>query len=138
MKIFLKCLQVNYILGDNPKKMSYVVGYGESYPLHVHHRAASIRWDDHRYSCSEGDQWLNSKEANPNTVVGAMVAGPDKSDGFWDERKQPWFTEPSISSNAGLVAALIALHDPPSHSSASNGVNYLLGLDKLGLFDKVH
>ena len=26
------------------------------------------------------------------------------------------FTEPTISSNAGLVAALIALHDPPSIS----------------------
>nr|GMC54565.1 endoglucanase 9-like [Ipomoea batatas] len=128
--------QVNYILGDNPGKMSYVVGYGERYPLQVHHRAASIRWDNRRYFCAEGEQWLESKEANPNTLVGAMVAGPDKSERFWDERKQPWFTEPSISSNAGLVAALIALHDPPSHSSGSNGVN--LGLDKLGLFDKVH
>ncbi|KAD6795513.1 hypothetical protein E3N88_06409 [Mikania micrantha] len=30
--------QIDYILGKNPRKMSYVVGYGNHYPKHVHHR----------------------------------------------------------------------------------------------------
>ncbi|GLJ18832.1 hypothetical protein SUGI_0336430 [Cryptomeria japonica] len=34
--------QMDYILGRNPQKMSYVVGHGNHYPKHVHHRAASI------------------------------------------------------------------------------------------------
>ncbi|KAG5612191.1 hypothetical protein H5410_023472, partial [Solanum commersonii] len=38
-------------------------------------------------------------------------------DVFSDKRSKPWFTEPSIASNAGLVAALVALHDPPTASS---------------------
>ncbi|KAL5560403.1 hypothetical protein UlMin_036614 [Ulmus minor] len=124
--------QVNYILGDNPMRMSYMVAYGQQFPTQVHHRSASIPWDDgKRYSCEDGKRWLLSKDPNPNVLVGAMVGGPDSFDKFVDERDKPTFTEPSISSNAGLVAALIALHDPPSGS----GIN--LGMDLMGLFEKI-
>uniref|UniRef100_A0A0V0HTF6 Endoglucanase n=1 Tax=Solanum chacoense TaxID=4108 RepID=A0A0V0HTF6_SOLCH len=34
--------QVDYILGENPQKMSYMVGFGTNYPQEVHHRGASI------------------------------------------------------------------------------------------------
>ena len=34
--------QANYILGSNPKGMSYMVGYGASFPTHAHHRASSV------------------------------------------------------------------------------------------------
>ncbi|KAH9757454.1 Endoglucanase 10 [Citrus sinensis] len=129
--------QVHYILGDNPMKMSYMVGFGDKYPYQVHHRSASIPWDDgQHYTCAEGDRWLYSKEPNPNLLVGAMVAGPDIFDNFSDERDKLWFTEPSIASNAGLVAALIALHDPPRKSSNSASLN--LGIDQTGIFDKIH
>ncbi|XP_044512254.1 endoglucanase 25-like [Mangifera indica] len=127
--------QVNYILGDNPMKMSYMVGFGDNYPTQVHHRSASIPWDGQYYSCEEGDKWLNSKEPNPNVLLGAMVAGPDEFDNFTDDRGKPLFSEPSIASNAGLVAALIALHDPPHKSSNLNVLN--LGIDQLGIFDKI-
>ncbi|XP_055835331.1 endoglucanase 9-like isoform X1 [Solanum dulcamara] len=127
--------QVNYILGDNPLKMSYVVGYGNTYPVQVHHRAASIPWDGEQRTCSEGNQWLNSRKGNPNTILGAMVAGPNKDDVFSDERSKPWFTEPNIASNAGLVAALVALHDPPTGFSDPIGGN--LGIDKNGMFENV-
>ncbi|KAH9757455.1 Endoglucanase 10 [Citrus sinensis] len=130
-------LCVHYILGDNPMKMSYMVGFGDKYPYQVHHRSASIPWDDgQHYTCAEGDRWLYSKEPNPNLLVGAMVAGPDIFDNFSDERDKLWFTEPSIASNAGLVAALIALHDPPRKSSNSASLN--LGIDQTGIFDKIH
>ncbi|KAL5846293.1 hypothetical protein ACOSQ3_009817 [Xanthoceras sorbifolium] len=127
--------QVNYILGDNPMKMSYMVGFGDKYPTQVHHRSASIPWDGHHYSCEEGDGWLQSKKPNPNVLLGALVAGPDEFENFLDERGKPWFTEPSIASNAGLVAALVALHEPPRKSS-STGFN--LGMDQIGIFDKIH
>ncbi|KAF8026491.1 hypothetical protein BT93_F3082 [Corymbia citriodora subsp. variegata] len=128
--------QIDYILGDNPMKMSYVVGFGGQYPLQVHHRSASIPWDGQKYSCSEGDGWLHSKDPNPNVLLGAMVGGPDQLDHFIDERDKPWFTEPSIASNAGLVAALIAHHNPHSHPVDSSGNN--LGIDQMGIFEKVH
>ncbi|KAM3281999.1 hypothetical protein P3S67_027646 [Capsicum chacoense] len=34
--------QVDYILGENPRKMSYMVGFGTNYPQQIHHRGASI------------------------------------------------------------------------------------------------
>jgi len=34
--------QINYILGDNPRKGSYVVGFGENSPKHPHHRTARV------------------------------------------------------------------------------------------------
>ncbi|TXG53340.1 hypothetical protein EZV62_022509 [Acer yangbiense] len=129
-------LKVNYILGDNPMKMSYMVGFGDKYPTQVHHRSASIPWDNHHYSCAEGDRWLYSTEPNPNVLLGALVAGPDEFDKFSDERGKPWFTEPSIASNAGLVAALVALHEPPRKSS--NSITFNLGMDQMGIFDNIH
>lgn len=131
--------QVNYILGDNPMKMSYMVGFGDKFPSQVHHRSASTPWDGHHYSCKVGDKWRDSKDPNPNVLVGAMVGGPDQFDKFIDERNKQVFTEPTISSNAGLVAALIALHDPPHTKKHKKKGDYdtQLGIDQMGIFDKI-
>lgn len=101
--------QIDYILGKNPRKMSYVVGFGNHYPKHVHHRGASIPKNKVKYNCKGGWKWRDSKKPNPNTLVGAMVAGPDAHDGFHDVRTNYNYTEPTIAGNAGLVAALVAL-----------------------------
>ncbi|XP_058099696.1 endoglucanase 10-like [Magnolia sinica] len=127
--------QVQYILGNNPLKMSYLVGFGDHFPTQVHHRAASILWDDQYYSCAEGSRWLHSRDPNPNVLIGAMVAGPDQDDKFSDERDAPQYTEPSLSGNAGLVAALIALYDPTSPSSTSNEIDG--GIDQMGIFANI-
>ncbi|CAA7047458.1 unnamed protein product [Microthlaspi erraticum] len=34
--------QVDYILGNNPMKMSYMVGFGSKYPTQPHHRGSSL------------------------------------------------------------------------------------------------
>ncbi|KAI4375512.1 hypothetical protein MLD38_013372 [Melastoma candidum] len=101
--------QMDYILGKNPRRMSYVVGFGNHYPKHVHHRGASIPKNKIKYSCKGGWKWRDSSKPNPNTLVGAMVAGPDKHDGFHDVRTNYNYTEPTLAGNAGLVAALVAL-----------------------------
>ncbi|XP_074567572.1 endoglucanase 9-like [Curcuma longa] len=109
--------QIDYILGKNPQKMSYVVGFGGRYPKHVHHRGASIPKNGVKYGCKGGWKWRDTKKPNPNTVVGAMVAGPDRHDGFRDVRTNYNYTEPTLAGNAGLVAALVAL------SGEANGVD---------------
>ncbi|KAF2582786.1 hypothetical protein F2Q68_00002150 [Brassica cretica] len=101
--------QIDYILGKNPPKMSYLVGFGTKYPKHVHHRGASIPKNKVKYNCKGGWKWRDSKKPNPNTIEGAMVAGPDKRDGFRDVRTNYNYTEPTLAGNAGLVAALVAL-----------------------------
>ncbi|CAL0326428.1 unnamed protein product [Lupinus luteus] len=118
--------QINYILGNNPQNMSYIVGFGKQYPKHVHHRGASISKNNVKYKCKEGLQWRDTPKPNPNTIIGAMVAGPDKNDGFQDVRSNYNYTEPTLAGNAGLVAALVAL------SGVEN-----IGIDKNTIFSAV-
>ncbi|KAK9750145.1 hypothetical protein RND81_02G176500 [Saponaria officinalis] len=118
--------QINYILGKNPRKISYLVGFGNHYPKQVHHRGASIPKNKIKYNCKGGWKWRDSKKANPNTIVGAMVAGPDRHDGFHDIRMNYNYTEPTLAGNAGLVAALVALSGDKS-----------IGIDKNTIFSAV-
>ncbi|KAF0891811.1 hypothetical protein E2562_010992 [Oryza meyeriana var. granulata] len=122
--------QVNYILGDNPKKMSYVVGYGKKYPRRLHHRGASTPHNGIKYSCTGGYKWRNAKGADPNLLVGAMVGGPDKNDQFKDARLTYAQNEPTMVGNAGLVAALVAL----TNSGRGAGVT---AVDKNTMFSAV-
>ncbi|CAN6803947.1 unnamed protein product, partial [Brassica oleracea] len=69
MIVFAKS-QIDYILGTNPMKTSYLVGYGPKYPTRVHHRGASIA-SDKEYKgfigCTQGyDYWYGRSEPNSN------------------------------------------------------------------------
>ncbi|KAM7273852.1 hypothetical protein ACFE04_028516 [Oxalis oulophora] len=110
--------QMDYILGKNPKNTSYVVGYGNKFPRHVHHRGASIPNDKKKYTCKGGYKWLDSGKANPNNITGAMVGGPVGGDGFNDVRSNYNYTEPTLAGNAALVAALVSLT-----TSAGTGID---------------
>lgn len=111
-------MQMDYILGNNPMKMSYVAGYGNKFPRHVHHRGASTPNDHKYYSCTGGWKWFNTNNANPNSITGAMVGGPDQFDKFSDLRDHYNNTEPTMAGNAGLVAALVSLT-----TTAGNGID---------------
>ncbi|KAF8116692.1 hypothetical protein N665_0015s0066 [Sinapis alba] len=99
--------QVDYILGKNPQNLSYLVGFGQKYPKHVHHMGASIP-KNKKVTCEGGWKWKESTKENPNTIEGAMVAGPDKNDAFHDVRVNYNYTQATLVGNAGLVAALVA------------------------------
>ncbi|KAL0317064.1 UNVERIFIED_CONTAM: Endoglucanase 12 [Sesamum angustifolium] len=65
--------QVDYILGTNPKQMSYMVGVGSYYPRRVHHRGASIvsiKRDATPVECNRGFEWLHKDADNPNVLDG--------------------------------------------------------------------
>ncbi|XP_044484580.1 endoglucanase 1-like [Mangifera indica] len=101
--------QVDYILGDNPAKMSYMVGFGPKFPQHVHHRGSSLpsihAHPDH-IDCNDGFQYLYSSSSNPNTLVGAILGGPDNKDNFSDDRNNYQQSEPATYINAPFVGAL--------------------------------
>ncbi|XP_051117057.1 endoglucanase 5 [Andrographis paniculata] len=99
--------QADYILGKNPESMSYLVGYGRNYPVHVHHRGASITPVSILHSpvgCVEGfETWYKRLEPNPNVIYGALVGGPNSKDKFFDDRSNYEQTEPTLSGTAPLV-----------------------------------
>ncbi|CAM8938285.1 hypothetical protein QQ045_013579 [Rhodiola kirilowii] len=102
--------QVDYILGDNPLGMSYMVGYGEHFPRRIHHRGSSVPSvlaHPARIGCKQGSKYFLSPNPNPNLLVGAVVGGPNNvSDAFPDSR--PYFqeSEPTTYINAPLVGLL--------------------------------
>ncbi|XP_058095965.1 endoglucanase 6-like isoform X2 [Magnolia sinica] len=116
--------QVDYILGDNPRATSYMVGYGSNYPRQVHHRASSIvsiKVDPTFVSCRGGyNTWYGKKASDPNLLVGAVVGGPDAYDNFADERDNYEQTEPATYNNAPLLGILARL------DGGNGGLNQLL------------
>ncbi|EOA37572.1 hypothetical protein CARUB_v10011914mg [Capsella rubella] len=104
--------QVDYVLGDNPMKMSYMVGYGPKYPRRIHHRGSSlpsVAAHPSKIQCHDGFSMYTSQSPNPNDLVGAVVGGPDHNDQFPDERSDYGRSEPATYINAPLVGALAYL-----------------------------
>ncbi|KAK6922610.1 Glycoside hydrolase family 9 [Dillenia turbinata] len=102
--------QADYVLGNNPMGMSYLVGYGGNYPQYVHHRGASIPVDA-KTGCQDGFKWLKSLDPNPNVAVGALVGGPFLNETYFDSRNNSQQGEPSTYNSAlmvGLLSGLVA------------------------------
>ncbi|KAL3514754.1 hypothetical protein ACH5RR_027471 [Cinchona calisaya] len=100
--------QADYVLGNNPEKMSYVVGYGDNYPKFVHHRGASIPTDSNT-GCKDGFQWLDSDKPNPNVAVGGLVGGPFLNETYIDSRNNSMQAEPTTYNSALIVGLLSGL-----------------------------
>ncbi|KAL5571749.1 hypothetical protein UlMin_021346 [Ulmus minor] len=102
--------QVDYILGVNPLKMSYMVGYGPYYPKRIHHRGSSLpsmASHPQAIGCEGGFQpFYYSATPNPNILVGAVVGGPNQNDGYSDDRTDYSHSEPATYINAAIVGPL--------------------------------
>ncbi|KAK9271453.1 hypothetical protein L1049_027044 [Liquidambar formosana] len=101
--------QADYVLGNNPLKMSYLVGYGDKYPQYVHHRGASIPANA-TTGCTDGvTQWRDSTAPNPNIASGALVGGPFLNETYIDSRINSKQGEPSTYNSALIVGLLSSL-----------------------------
>ncbi|XP_047327872.1 endoglucanase 24-like [Impatiens glandulifera] len=101
--------QVDYILGDNPKGMSYMVGYGNNYPQRIHHRGSSLpSIKDHpqAFACKDGSVYYKSVNPNSNVLVGAIVGGPGEDDLYEDDRNDFRKSEPTTYINAPFVGVI--------------------------------
>ncbi|PIA60759.1 hypothetical protein AQUCO_00300343v1 [Aquilegia coerulea] len=105
--------QVNYILGSNPKGMSFMVGFGTTYPTQIHHRGSSIvsiKTDPAPVTCRGGyETWYNKNATNPNVLEGAVVGGPDWNDIYTDLRSNYNQAQPTTYNTAPLVGVLAKL-----------------------------
>lgn len=94
--------QIDYALGKNPLKISYMVGFGDQSPLRVHHRGAQ----------GGNASTIYSLQPNPNVLYGALLGGPASADDgdFTDNRRAYQPNEPTFSYSAGLTGALARLY----------------------------
>ncbi|KAB8145977.1 endoglucanase [Chloroflexia bacterium SDU3-3] len=92
--------QINYALGDNPQKRSYVVGFGTNPPTKPHHRTSHGSWLD-----SMGDP-VESR----HILYGALVGGPNASDAYTDSRSDYTANEVATDYNAGFTSALARMY----------------------------
>ena len=90
--------QINYILGDNPKGINYVVGAEENSPKSVHHRGASYTYDNN-----------GNPSINVYTLYGALAGGPSEDDDYTDDRSDYQRNEVALDYNAGFTVCLSAL-----------------------------
>ncbi|CAN6224353.1 unnamed protein product [Urochloa humidicola] len=106
--------QADYILGRNPLRLSYMVGYGRRFPVRVHHRGASIvahKSNSRFIGCMQGfDDWFGRGRANPNVLAGAIVGGPNCRDEFRDDRGNYMQTEACTYNTAPMVGVFARLH----------------------------
>ncbi|WP_123371944.1 glycoside hydrolase family 9 protein [Cellulomonas sp. PhB150] len=92
--------QINYALGDNPRKSSYVVGFGTNAPQNPHHRTAHGSWLDS----------LTDPVATRHVLYGALVGGPSgANDAYTDSRSDYVSNEVATDYNAGFSSALARL-----------------------------
>ncbi|MER7722506.1 glycoside hydrolase family 9 protein [Streptomyces sp. NPDC096323] len=93
--------QINYALGDNPRKSSYVVGFGSNPPTKPHHRTAHGSWTDQ----------MNNPVETRHTLYGALVGGPSAAnDSYTDDRSNYVNNEVATDYNAAFTGALARLY----------------------------
>lgn len=91
--------QINYALGSTGR--SFVVGYGENPPVHPHHRTAQGSWADN----------MNEPNYHRHTLYGALVGGPNSSDGYTDTVSDYNCNEVACDYNAGFTGLLAKMYD---------------------------
>ncbi|MBN2803724.1 MAG: glycoside hydrolase family 9 protein [Deltaproteobacteria bacterium] len=93
--------QMNYIFGDNPIHKSYIVGFGDEWPVHIHNRAAHG---------STKDNSLDSPPTPSHVAWGALLGGPDADDSYKDAIWEYAYTEVCVDYASSLVGALAGLY----------------------------
>jgi hypothetical protein len=84
--------QIDYILGDNPRNSSYVIGFGDNPPRNPHHRTGHGAWYND----------INAPADNRHVLFGALVGGPGNDDGYTDDRTDYVQNEVATDYNAGI------------------------------------
>jgi endoglucanase len=116
--------QVDYILGDNPANLSYMVGFGNKYPQRPHHRGSSPNLGGSATAPQE------------HILYGAIVGGPNTPDDFsHNDSRHDWVTnEVGTSYNAPVASALIQQYDNLGGDPLSNAeLDQLIGVDANGV-----
>jgi hypothetical protein len=87
--------QLDYILGDNNLGYSFLIGFGDKWPVHIHHRAAN-----------PGGEGITSAQnpAAKYTNYGMLVGGID-ANGYEDHADRYQYTEGALDYNGCFAIA---------------------------------
>jgi hypothetical protein len=91
--------QADYALGSSGR--SYVCGFGTNPPKSPHHRTAHSSWCD----------TMKKPTEHRHILYGALVGGPDSSDGYTDDVANYVNNEVACDYNAGFVGLLARMYD---------------------------
>lgn len=86
--------QLDFILGDNNLNYSFLLGYGDKWPVHIHHRAANP---------GDGETSAGNPAAK-YTNYGMLVGGIDGS-GYQDHADKYQYTEGALDYNGCFAIA---------------------------------
>jgi len=92
--------QVKYILGDNPRVSSYLIGFGANPPRNPHHRTGHGSWANS----------ISTPDYTRHVLHGALVGGPGSSDNYQDVRTDYTMNEVACDYDAALVGALAKMY----------------------------
>lgn len=92
--------QADYILGSSGR--SFMVGYDETSPTQPHHRTAHGPWENNV---------AGAPYKARHVLVGALVGGPDRNDGYKDVITDFQQNEVGCDYNAGLVGLMAKMYD---------------------------
>lgn len=92
--------QINYLLGDNPLSISYLIGMGENSPMRPHHRTCHGI-----YPSNDSDTG-----ASKHILYGALVGGPKVDDSYADKRNDYFCNEVACDYNAGFTGAVARMY----------------------------
>jgi hypothetical protein len=93
--------QIEYIWGKNPYGWSYIVGFGDKWPTHIHNRAAHG---------STKDNSMDIPSTPSHVAWGALLGGPDVYDSYDDDIWNYGQTEVCVDYASSLVGALAGLY----------------------------
>lgn len=89
--------QTDYLLGNNQKSTSFLLGYGNKWPDQIHHRAAN-------------PGKTSGMSSGGHILYGALVGGPtDSNCTYTDQWDQYQSTEPALDYNACFALACAGL-----------------------------
>ncbi len=100
--------QMDCILQSSTAFQSYLVGYGSSYPLHYHHRAANTG------NCNSAED-----TAAESVLYGALLGGPNENGGYEDNKNTYGCTEPALDYNGCFVLAITPLVSRAADANAN-------------------
>jgi PKD repeat protein len=93
---------LDYILGKNPRNMSYMVGYGANFPKRVHHRTAHGTWMNYL-----GGEPADNRHTIYGAIAGGLATANDMS--YVDDRGNYYTNEVACDYNALATGALAGL-----------------------------